>query len=101
MSNPEKPKLAPVIHERPKMPARTWSALRSHIIAERRKKQEEEERLRLEKLRLGEERKMVKVEKTEMPQKIESHSNLEELRRLEELKLLERQRLEQMIYQGK
>jgi len=42
MSNPEKPKLAPVIHERPKMPARTWSALRSHIITERRKKQEKE-----------------------------------------------------------
>jgi len=54
MSNPEKPKLAPVIHERPKMPARTWSALRSHIITERRKKQEkegkmeEEERLKRE-----------------------------------------------------
>jgi len=54
MSNPEKPKLAPVIHERPKMPARTWSALRSHIISERRKKQEkegkmeEEERLKRE-----------------------------------------------------
>jgi len=54
MSNPEKPKLAPVIHERPKMPARTWSALRSHIITQRRKKQEkegkmeEEERLKRE-----------------------------------------------------
>jgi len=54
MSNPEKPKLAPVIHERPKMPARTWSALRSHIITERKKKQEkegkmeEEERLKRE-----------------------------------------------------
>ena len=40
----DKPKLAPVIHERPKMPARTWSALRTHIIAERKRKQEEEEK---------------------------------------------------------
>ena len=39
---PEKPKVAPIIHERPKMPARTWSALRSHILTERKKKREEE-----------------------------------------------------------
>merc|ERR1712123_173531 len=62
-------------------------------------KQEEEERQRLEKLRLAEERKMVKVEKTEMSKKTEESSNFEELRKQEELKRLERQRLEQMIYQ--
>jgi len=51
----EKPKTAPVIHERPKMPRATWDALRSHIIKERRRKQEEEgkaeeyERLKKEK----------------------------------------------------
>jgi len=38
----EKPKVVPIIHERPKMPAKTWSALRSHILAERKKKREEE-----------------------------------------------------------
>ena len=38
----EKPKTAPVIHERPKMPRATWEALRNHIIKERRRKQEEE-----------------------------------------------------------
>jgi len=64
-----------------------------------KKKQEEEERQRLEKLRLTEERKMVKVEKTEMSQKSDESSHLAELKRQEELKLLERQRLEQMIYQ--
>ena len=34
----EKPKTAPVIHERPKMPRATWEALRNHIIKERRRK---------------------------------------------------------------
>lgn len=38
----DKPKTAPVIHERPKMPRATWEALRTHIIKERRRKQEEE-----------------------------------------------------------
>ena len=38
----DKPKTAPVIHERPKMPRATWEALRNHIIKERRRKQEEE-----------------------------------------------------------
>lgn len=40
----DKPKTAPVIHERPKMPRATWEALRSHIIMERKRKQEEEEK---------------------------------------------------------
>ena len=38
---------------------------------------------------------------TEMSKKTEESSNFEELRKQEELKRLERQRLEQMIYQGK
>jgi len=38
----DKQKTAPVIHERPKMPKATWEALRSHIIRERKKKQDEE-----------------------------------------------------------
>ena len=38
----EKPKVVPIIHERPKMPAKTWSALRAHILSERKKKREEE-----------------------------------------------------------
>ena len=43
-----------MVHERPKMPAKTWSALRSHILADRKKKREkegkqkEEERLKRE-----------------------------------------------------
>ena len=40
----DKPKTAPVIHERPKMPRATWEALRGHIISERKRKQEEEVR---------------------------------------------------------
>jgi len=76
-SVPEKPKLAPVIHERPKMPARTWSALRSHIIAERRKKQEEEGKLEEEK-RLKREREHKKRQEA---------NNLEETK--EQISLLE------------
>lgn len=41
----DKPKTAPVIHERPKMPRATWEALRGHIISERKRKQEEEVKL--------------------------------------------------------
>jgi len=77
MSNPEKPKLAPVIHERPKMPARTWSALRSHIIAERRKKQEEEGKL--------EEEERMKREREH--KKKQEANNLEETK--EQISLLE------------
>jgi len=55
LAHPEKPKVAPIIHERPKMPARTWSALRSHILAERRRRQEEEGRV-VEEERLKRER---------------------------------------------
>jgi len=40
----DKPKTAPVIHDRPKMPRATWEALRNHIILERKRKQEEEEK---------------------------------------------------------
>ena len=40
----DKPKTAPVIHERLKMPRATWDALRNHIIMERKRKQEEEEK---------------------------------------------------------
>ena len=77
MSNPEKPKLAPVIHERPKMPARTWSALRSHIITERRKKQEEEGKL--------EEEERMKREREH--KKKQQANNLEETK--EQISLLE------------
>lgn len=77
MSNPEKPKLAPVIHERPKMPARTWSALRGHIIGERRKKQEEEGKLE-EEQRMKKEREHKKKQEA---------NNLEETK--EQITLLE------------
>ena len=38
----DKQKTTPVIHDRPKMPRATWEALRSHIIRERKRKQDEE-----------------------------------------------------------
>merc|ERR1711915_112996 len=64
-----------------------------------KQQQEEQERLKKERLRLEEERKRAAMEKTQVSQKIEEKSNLEELRRQEELKRMERQRLEQMIIQ--
>lgn len=42
LSEMDKQKTAPVIHERPKMPRATWEALRNHIIKERKRKQDEE-----------------------------------------------------------
>ena len=74
----EKPKTAPVIHERPKMPRATWDALRSHIIKERRRRQEEEgkaeeyERLKKEK----EKKKM--MEATSLDETKKQISQLEE-----------------------
>ena len=52
-------------------------------------------------MKLEEERKRQAAEKTEMSRRTEESSHLEELRRQEELKRMERQRLEQMIIQGK
>ena len=77
MSNPEKPKLARVIYERPKMPARTWSALRSHVIEERRKKQEEEGKLEEE----------MRMKKKREHKKKQEANNLEETK--EQISLLE------------
>jgi len=40
----DKQKTTPVIHDRPKMPRATWEALRNHIIRERKKKHDEEDK---------------------------------------------------------
>ena len=50
---------------------------------------------------MEEERKRQRVEVTEMSKKTEESFHQEELRRSEEMKRLEKQRLEQMIIQGK
>ena len=57
--------------------------------------------MRLEKIRLEEERKRAVVQKSEVSERFEENSRIEELRRQDELKRLEKQRLEQMIIQGK
>merc|ERR1712025_296606 len=62
-------------------------------------RQEEEERLRLERLRHEEERKQTVVQKTEMSRKVEESNHMEELKRQEETRIMERKRLEQQIYQ--
>ena len=59
-----------------------------------------QERMKLEKLRLEEERKRAMAQKTEMSQRMEETSRLEELKRLDEQRRLERERLEHMIIQG-
>jgi len=74
----DKPKLAPVIHERPKMPARTWSALRTHIIAERKRKQEEEGKLEEEERRKKEREYKKRQEANNLEETKEQISYLEE-----------------------
>merc|ERR1719361_2764336 len=62
-------------------------------------KQEEEERRKQQMMMLEEERKRQRLEATEMSKKTEESFHHEELRRSEEMKRLEKQRLEQMIIQ--
>jgi len=75
---PEKPKVAPIIHERPKMPARTWSALRSHILSERRKKREEEGKQKEEEKRKRERENKKKQEANNLEETKEQISQLED-----------------------
>lgn len=80
----DKPKTAPVIHDRPKMPRATWEALRNHIITERKRKQEEEEKTE-EYERLKKEREYrKKQEATSLEQTKDQISELE--RKLTQLK---------------
>ena len=64
----EKPKVVPIIHERPKMPAKTWSALRSHILSERRKKREDESK----------QKEVERLKKERESKKKQASNNLEE-----------------------
>merc|ERR1712058_163348 len=66
----EKPKVVPIIHERPKMPAKTWSALRAHIQAERKKKREEE----------GKQKEEERLKRERESKKKQEANNLEECR---------------------
>ena len=80
----DKPKTAPVIHDRPKMPRATWEALRNHIITERKRKQEEEEKTE-EYERLKKEREYrKKQEATSLEETKDQISDLE--RKLTQLK---------------
>ena len=74
---PEKPKVAPIIHERPKMPARTWSALRSHILTERKKKREEEGKQKEEERRKREREHRKKQEANNLEETKEQIAQLE------------------------
>ena len=64
----EKPKVVPIIHERPKMPAKTWSALRSHILSERKKKREDESK----------QKEFERLKKERESKKKQASNNLEE-----------------------
>jgi len=64
-----------------------------------KRRKDEEERQRMERLRQEEDKKQSFVQKTEMTRKVEQSNHMEESRRLEELKIMERKRLEQQIYQ--
>ena len=75
---PEKPKVAPIIHERPKMPARTWSALRSHILSERKKKREEEGKQKEEERRKRERENRKKQEANNLEETKEQIAQLED-----------------------
>ena len=66
-----------------------------------KRQKEEEERRRFEMQRIEEERKRQVVHKSEKVVMEEKNSHLEELQRQDELRRLEKQRLEQMIIQGK
>ena len=73
----EKPKVPAMIHERPKMPAKTWSALRSHILSERRKKREDESK----------QKEVERLKKERESKKKQEANNLEETK--EKISLLE------------
>jgi len=73
----EKPKVVPIIHERPKMPAKTWSALRAHIQAERKKKREEE----------GKQKEEERLKRERESKKKQEANNLEETK--EQIAMLE------------
>jgi len=74
----DKPKTAPVIHERPKMPRATWEALRNHIIKERRRKQEEEGKAEEYERQKKERENKKMMEETSLGETKEQISKLEE-----------------------
>ena len=74
---PERPKVVPMVHDRPKMPAKTWSALRTHILADRKKRLEKEGKIKEEE-RLKRERESRKKQQA---------NNLEETK--EQISMLE------------